>query len=154
MIGETLYYIIGQPKESTKNLKRCISICLTKVLNHPLNNQGPNFLNLEFLESTAKWKVFHVMPWKPSSNIPKYNCFALSTFWKNIQNPSIFSCVWPTTRNPNLTSSNTFLAVNNDKNVKKYLFLLSFTQLSIWSNNFFGNVLGPTLSLGVFNSLV
>jgi hypothetical protein len=31
LVGETLYYITGQPDESTKNLKRCISVCLTKV---------------------------------------------------------------------------------------------------------------------------
>jgi hypothetical protein len=30
-MGETLYSIIGHPKESTKNLNRCISISLTKV---------------------------------------------------------------------------------------------------------------------------
>ncbi len=30
-IGETLYYIIGHPNESTKNLKICISICPMKV---------------------------------------------------------------------------------------------------------------------------
>jgi len=31
LVGETLYYITNQPKESTKNLKRCIPICPTKV---------------------------------------------------------------------------------------------------------------------------
>jgi hypothetical protein len=31
LVGETLYYIIGQPKESTKNLKKFILICFTKV---------------------------------------------------------------------------------------------------------------------------
>jgi len=30
-VGETLYYIIGHPDESIKNLNRCISICPTKV---------------------------------------------------------------------------------------------------------------------------
>jgi hypothetical protein len=31
LVGETLYYIIGQPKESTKNLKIFILVCFTKV---------------------------------------------------------------------------------------------------------------------------
>jgi hypothetical protein len=30
-MGETLYYMIGQPNESTKNLNKCISMCPTKV---------------------------------------------------------------------------------------------------------------------------
>jgi hypothetical protein len=30
-MGETLYYTIGQPYESTKNLKRCILICPIEV---------------------------------------------------------------------------------------------------------------------------
>jgi len=37
-----------------------------------------------------------------------------------------------------LTFSNTSLIVNNDRNANKCQFLLSLTQLSIWSNNFFG----------------
>ncbi len=73
---------------------------------------------------------------------------------KYLKHPSISSCVWPTTRNPSLTSSNISFTINNDINVNKYLFLLSFTQLSIWSKKIIGNGLGPTFSFGVFNSLV
>jgi hypothetical protein len=31
-VGETMYFIINQPNESTKNLNRCILICPTNVL--------------------------------------------------------------------------------------------------------------------------
>jgi hypothetical protein len=30
-MGKILYYITSHPNESTKNLNRCISVCLTKV---------------------------------------------------------------------------------------------------------------------------
>jgi hypothetical protein len=51
-----------------------------------------------------------------------------------------------------LTSSNTFLTINNDRNVNKCQFLLSLTQLSIWSNNFFGKGFAPTIWFEVHNS--
>ncbi len=40
------------------------------------------------------------------------------------------------------------------KMLTNIFFLLSFTQLSIWSKNFVGNGLGPTLSLGVFTLVI
>ncbi len=110
---------------------------------------------MEFLESVLKWKVSLARPWKPfieSIKILLFHSFNfLDKYWKH---PSIFSCVLLTTRNPSLTSSNTSLAINNERNANKYLFLLSFTQLSIWNNKFFNNNFRPTISLVVFNSFI
>jgi len=52
---------------------------------------------------------------------------------------------------PNLTSSNTSLAVNNDRVVNKCRFLLSLTQLSIWNNKFIGIGFEQTIWSGVHN---
>ncbi len=38
------------------------------------------------------------------------------------------------------------------KNANKCKFLLSFTQLSIWNNNFFGKSLGRIICFGILNS--
>jgi hypothetical protein len=46
-MGKTLYCIIGQLNESTKNLKRFISICLTKVMSNPSFKQ-PTTQDLEY----------------------------------------------------------------------------------------------------------
>jgi hypothetical protein len=50
-----------------------------------------------------------------------------------------------------LTPSNTSIAVNNDRNVNKCWFLLSLTQLSIWSNKFLGKGFKPTIWSRVCN---
>jgi hypothetical protein len=43
------------------------------------------------------------------------------------------------------------LAINNNTNVNKCWFLLSSTQLSIWSNKFLGKAFGPIIWSGVHN---
>jgi hypothetical protein len=61
------------------------------------------------------------------------------------------SCVWPIIRKPNLTFSNTSFIVNNNRNGNKCWFLLSFTQLSFWSNKFFDRGFTPIVWSGVHN---
>jgi hypothetical protein len=48
------------------------------------------------------------------------------------------SCVCPSNRNPNWISSKTFRAVNNDKNLNKNWFLLSFGELSDYRKSLLG----------------
>jgi hypothetical protein len=55
-------------------------------------------------------------------------------------------------KNPSFTSSNTSFILNNERNVNKCQFLLSFTQLSIWSNKFLGKGLAPIIFSNVRNS--
>ncbi len=61
---------------------------------------------------------------------------SLNCFDKYPKHPSISSCIWPTIKKPNLTSSNTSLAINNNRNGNECQFLLSFTQLLIEGNKF------------------
>ncbi len=84
-VGETLYYMIGQPNESTKNLNKCISMCLTKVSRPFFKQHTTQVLKFGSLGSIAKWRVVLMKPWKPSSNLPKYNCFSFSNFLKITQ---------------------------------------------------------------------
>jgi len=86
LVSEALYYVIGQPYESTKNLKKCILIRPTKASRLFFKLLRTQVLNYGIFESTSEWKVSLAKSWKPSSNLPKYNCFALLTFWTNIQN--------------------------------------------------------------------
>jgi hypothetical protein len=58
----------------------------------------------------------------------------------------------PTIRNPSCTSTNTFLVVRKKRNLGNWQFLLSFTQLSIWWNNFLNNDLAPMKFFGTFNA--
>ncbi len=44
------------------------------------------------------------------------------------------------------------LHINNDKKTSKCQFLLSFTQLSIWSNNFLSNGFAPTTCSGALKA--
>ncbi len=60
--------------------------------------------------------------------------------------------VWPMTRNSSCTFSKTSFTIDNDKKTSKCRFLLSFRQLSICSNNFFGNGFAPTTCSSAFNA--
>ncbi len=65
---------------------------------------------------------------------------------------NVFMCM-TNCKNPNWTSSKTSLMVNTwGKNANKCRLLLSFTQLSIWNNNFFSKNLGPIVCFDIFNS--
>ncbi len=104
LVGETLYYITNQPKESTKNLKRCISICPTKVSRSSFKqprtqvlifgnswiNCGMKGLSCDTMKAFIKYAKIHLF-------------FSFNFLEKYSKHLSMSSCVWPTTRNPNLT---------------------------------------------------
>jgi hypothetical protein len=81
-VGETLYCIIGQPEESTKNLNWCVLICPTNIYDHLLNNLGPKIWNLEALESIEEWIISPMRSWKLSSNLLNVIIFLLHFFEK------------------------------------------------------------------------
>ncbi len=130
-------------------------ICLTKV-SRPFFEQ----IMIQVLKYGISWINYGMKGCSCETMKTFIKSAKMYLFWshnflgKYQKHPSISSCIWPTTKNPNLTFSNISLVVNNNRSVNKDLFLLSFTQLCISSNRLFNNGLGPTTWLVVFNSHV
>ncbi len=93
-VGETLYCIIGQPEELTKNLNRCISVCLTNI-SKPSFKQ-PRTQDLKFGISWINWGVNHLSYeiMKAFIKFAKSNCFLPSTFLTNSQNIHLYPHVY------------------------------------------------------------
>jgi hypothetical protein len=127
-MGETLYYNISQPYESTKSLKRCILAC-------PIEVSRPSFKILNLLNQLWNERLFMRNLVVFNENLHQIHQNVIVLFFNSLEkypkHPSIYSCVWTPTWNPNLNSLHISLVNNNDKNANKYL--LSFTQLSIWN---------------------
>ncbi len=108
-----------------------------------------NFLNQLWNERPLLWhhESFHQI----CQNIIFYSLKFLDRCPKY---PSISSCIWPTIRNPSLTSSNTSFAVNNNKNVRtNTYFYCPSHNYPFKVRNFCAMVWGPHFHLGVFIQL-
>jgi hypothetical protein len=125
----------------------------------PTRISSPSFKRpfTQVLKSRISWISWGMKAWSYET----MNVFIKSSqdiiilflqFFGNISKISIYvPWVWPRTKNLSCTSSNTFLIVRKDKNASKWWFLLFFTQLSIWRNNFLGNGLTLMNFFGAFN---
>jgi hypothetical protein len=107
----------------------------------------------DFLNKLKKWNNDLVKPWMLSLRRLILNYLAPSNFLERYPKLlSMFSWMWPTTKNTSYTSSNISLAIKSYKNASKWRFLLSFTPLSIWKSNFLSNGLTLLKFSSAFNA--
>jgi NAD-dependent dihydropyrimidine dehydrogenase PreA subunit len=125
-VGDTLYYIISHPEESTKNKNRCMFVC-------PTNAIGPSFkypwtLDLKYGISWISWGM-NGRSYETINTFIKsvYTIILFSQFlWLIAKFPSMSSYVWPMTRNPNWISSKTSFVVKNDKKTRVLIFIVFY----------------------------